>query len=472
MSINVLYRFKIKDKRPKQLLKKLVNVQYKRINFDYIKTMPKKLLNEGTYESWATQTFGRCYNLDLPLETSIKDNEITIEIYGNKIGYNLGPWFDKFKDNLEVFRFDEYDDVETLFSNYIHYTYKNNKIIAKKRYEELGIKFNEILKLNNKQKLIDFLIIDDFDYKDFYFDFDLDYYNTIDYDAIITNFISVYPIFYKCLTNKYSNNLIIINKVLNSNANLYKYLNKSMQEKRDIIIKTLMSKNNLNILDKEKLYETIYKKIKEKYPNDMELIKLLIKNDPLYFKEYISIFYDNKEVALSALGVSYHSYGLFDLLSPRLKNDLDIAKKCCQYNPYKNGDKDFKKIYADNKEIALYALDFVDKNSYNCLLYDLSDRLKNDRDVVIKSLKIQPKSFRFISDRLKNDKEVVLAAIKVYGNNLQYASERYQKDSRLIKIAREQLLKYNRHEIFFLDMKKLIEEYQLKKCLTDEDLPS
>lgn len=173
----------------------------------------------------------------------------------------------------------------------------------------------------------------------------------------------------------------------------------------------------------------------------MELLELLIKKEPYFFRVYIDKFKDNKEVALCALGINYHSRGLFELLSDRLKKDIDIAKKCCQYKPY--NDKEFRELYSDNKEIALYALNYANESirPYECVLGKFSERLKNDREVVMKSLEKEPLSFQFVGDSFKKDHDICIKAINANGENISYIDKELLNDYEfcieLIKLLRK-----------------------------------
>ena len=151
MSINMKYKFLIKSKEPSKVLNNLVNKKNMTINFDYLKKMPKEILNETTYGSWATKEFGHSYNWSI-CNAYCDGNLATLEIEGNKTCCNLKPWFDRFKKRLEVYIFSEFDRHECLITDYMHVTYNDDGILFLSHYDELGLEFQKKLKSKNKKK--------------------------------------------------------------------------------------------------------------------------------------------------------------------------------------------------------------------------------------------------------------------------------------------------------------------------------
>ena len=64
-----------------------------------------------------------------------------------------------------------------------------------------------------------------------------------------------------------------------------------------------------------------------------------------------------------------------------------------------------------------------------------SDRLKDDKDVLLKSVSQAGWTFCYASDRLKNDKDVLLAASKVDGQALYFASKALRDDKDVVLTA-------------------------------------
>lgn len=65
---------------------------------------------------------------------------------------------------------------------------------------------------------------------------------------------------------------------------------------------------------------------------------------------------------------------------------------------------------------------------YGRALQFASEKLRNDKDVVLEAVKQDGRALRFASENLRNDKDVVLEAIKQDEWALQFASEELRND--------------------------------------------
>jgi hypothetical protein len=77
---------------------------------------------------------------------------------------------------------------------------------------------------------------------------------------------------------------------------------------------------------------------------------------------------------------------------------------------------------------------FLDNTVFFILEY-ASDRIKNDREVILNAVKNNGKILRFASDELKNDREIVLIAVKNWGLSLQYGSKNLRADKEVVLAA-------------------------------------
>ena len=66
-----------------------------------------------------------------------------------------------------------------------------------------------------------------------------------------------------------------------------------------------------------------------------------------------------------------------------------------------------------------------------------SDELKNNKDFILKAIKISVLCFKYVSDELKNNKEVALEAIEEYSSNIEYISNELKRDKEIILKAVE-----------------------------------
>jgi CxxC motif-containing protein len=66
-----------------------------------------------------------------------------------------------------------------------------------------------------------------------------------------------------------------------------------------------------------------------------------------------------------------------------------------------------------------------------------SERLRNDKKLVMSSVKVWGQTLQFASEELRNDKQVVLAAIKARASAIYYASDSLKNDPVFIKAAKK-----------------------------------
>jgi len=88
--------------------------------------------------------------------------------------------------------------------------------------------------------------------------------------------------------------------------------------------------------------------------------------------------------------------------------------------------------YADDnlkndKEVVLEAV----KNNGKALKY-ASEGLKNNEEIVLEAIKNYIDALKYASEELKNNKAIILEAVKNDGYNLEYASEKLQNNKKFI----------------------------------------
>jgi hypothetical protein len=90
-----------------------------------------------------------------------------------------------------------------------------------------------------------------------------------------------------------------------------------------------------------------------------------------------------------------------------------------------------KKVSKPKKEKMDMKIDDKDSvmaNLFGFNLDDASDRLKDDKDLVLAIVEVNPSALIYASKRLKDDETVVLAAVKKNAICLVYASARLRSD--------------------------------------------
>jgi hypothetical protein len=157
-----------------------------------------------------------------------------------------------------------------------------------------------------------------------------------------------------------------------------------------------------------------------------------------YALQYAGKFYRrDKEIVLTA--VKQNGYVI-----------LDAHKKCLDdreivLNAIKGGCNIFDKLVdrkselLDDAEIILSGCRYC--KQYTTSIYSVaSDRLKNDRETVLKATQYDRNAFKYANDLLKNDKNIVFQAIKNHIDIFRYASDKIKND-------REFVIKAIKHNI-------------------------
>ncbi|WP_422452355.1 DUF4116 domain-containing protein [Endozoicomonas sp. ALC066] len=115
-----------------------------------------------------------------------------------------------------------------------------------------------------------------------------------------------------------------------------------------------------------------------------------------------------------------------ELVYPHLKDHYFVIKPSCSYSPK----FDFSPVQSlgNNKEKVRDIL-LRDGLKY------ASQRIRNDKDLVIATLARHPDSLKYVSEELQNVAEVVMHTITKDGCYLQYASPTLQDDEKVVIAA-------------------------------------
>lgn len=87
----------------------------------------------------------------------------------------------------------------------------------------------------------------------------------------------------------------------------------------------------------------------------------------------------------------------------------------------------------------------------NVCFEDLSEQLRDNKDIVLEVVKVDRVALNYASERLKDDYEIVLESVKNYAFSLEYASKRLQDKKELLEI----LEKENVDDLLYLDTDKM-----------------
>ena len=170
---------------------------------------------------------------------------------------------------------------------------------------------------------------------------------------------------------------------------------------------------------------------KKEYPTfdsslweNKDFVHEAVKYDGMLLKQASPKFWDNKIIVKAACKQNIRA---FQAASERIKNDLDFVLKLVKIDGtallwVSNN------VRAD-RNIMFEALQTADVLSYSPV------ELKNDEEIVLKSVKHWPQSLQHASERLRDNKRVVLQAVKVDGLALKYASDRLKSDKKIVLAA-------------------------------------
>jgi DNA polymerase III delta prime subunit len=129
------------------------------------------------------------------------------------------------------------------------------------------------------------------------------------------------------------------------------------------------------------------------------LARMKSKNGILFMDEYDKIC-DNKEIVSIAVGI----YGLaIQFASNRLKNNRALVLKAIKNDPYYQKPY-YEDVYYSNSD---YDSDYDSQEKIHAFQF-ISKRLQNDREIILEAVKTNYDVFNFIPKLFKNDSEIKL----------------------------------------------------------------
>ncbi|EFC38082.1 predicted protein [Naegleria gruberi] len=140
-------------------------------------------------------------------------------------------------------------------------------------------------------------------------------------------------------------------------------------------------------------------------------------------------------VSISSLGFKYSlssRHELFEIyinLGKELKFDSNFIFQIVGISPgfiYNNSNE----VIRNDREVVLRSVKGV-----GSMLSIASDRLKDDREIVMAAVKQDGGSLRYANDRFKSDRELVLSAVKSSGHALQSVHESLRNDREIVELA-------------------------------------
>ncbi|KAG2382282.1 hypothetical protein C9374_005484 [Naegleria lovaniensis] len=256
---------------------------------------------------------------------------------------------------------------------------------------------------------------------------------------------------------------------------------------------TPYSSSMFTIENKELIYQAVKQGgncayLPESFKSDRSFMLKLVKVDGSAIKAASVELRDDKQIAMAALSNSASSYRY---LSFRLKCDEEICQlafagdgNMLRHAPFavKNNRDIMLKAVKSNSKCMFYAVGMlrldkelleiaIEKKTFGDIPYNLKrDKdfmlkaisyklslkmaafdLRNDEDVVLAAVLIDPKNLEYASARLQNNRDIVKAAVQSDVTSLKHASTELKNDKEILLIALDKLLENRNGNIITLE---------------------
>ena len=371
----------------------------------------------------------------------------------------------------------EYNEMKKLFNTNIqiesyYMLIKNNENIYTNLYNIYEMKFKKDIILDNLN--IVFLPYDkkDVEYIDKHFS--LFYNSSFDFPneelrndkLFVLMAVNHNSKYYEKISDELKYDKQIIYNAVNNDYNCLEYIPNEYKDNKEIMKKCIKYngcsirfasnklKNDIELvnLSVEKEYNNGLEYLSDSYKDNEEFIKPLLIKYPICFKHISNRLQNKKEIIMLCIEKlkkikSYENYNkILSIINDKNKNDKDIVlplvsmngnhikyvsdflalDKDIVYAAIKNDPTSYKYIddsFLNNKEFILLCLNNpkyndYDEENYENFLENLDKKFKDDKDIVIASIKKCCKNIIHCSKRLKNDKDVILTAINNIDDNM------------------------------------------------------
>lgn len=203
------------------------------------------------------------------------------------------------------------------------------------------------------------------------------------------------------------------------------------------------TKNFISKLDTKNLFLFTFLKDEQIKSNSKEIVLSIFKDElklttpdyktlldvhefKILFESIVTITFDDKEIESFMKKTFIPNSKLLNNKSindyyEKNKEKLDLESKNEMRENYKKAvlnhkiSKDnlmyLEKTFLDDKEFMEF---LIERKNFFPVVYFASERLKNDKDFVLKAMKYSPYEYQYISDSLKNDPSLVLQIIEQY----------------------------------------------------------
>ena len=245
---------------------------------------------------------------------------------------------------------------------------------------------------------------------------------------------------------------IVMIAVKNCGAAL-NYASERLRDDEEIVLAAIQSEKPIYYYDKIEMDidKSVLKYVSKRLQDDKQIVLAAIDNGTNHLKYVSTRLQDDREIVLQSVTTGKHQ---LKYVSERLQDDREIVLQSIKYDGTQLEYASAR--LQDDEEIVLEAI-----NDEPISLEYASYRHRNNRVIVIKAIKsysnyeISP--LKFVSEKLKDDKEIIMIAITNCGNALRYASERLQDDKEIVLEA----IKNDRNAFYYIS-DNLKEKIRLK----------
>jgi len=186
----------------------------------------------------------------------------------------------------------------------------------------------------------------------------------------------------KYASDELKDDIELVNIALNNNINTFQYISQNL-------------KNNNKIIEK--------------------CIKILeFKNKNTFILRYITSteIKDNKDIIIKLM--KYNGFEL-EYVSNRLRNDIDVVSAAIMNYTGAYFYGNINKSLINNKKIILLVLnqpfDMWDIEDYENFLDKLDDDILDDEEIVLAAINKSGRNYKYISNRLKNNKDILIKCL-------------------------------------------------------------
>lgn len=221
---------------------------------------------------------------------------------------------------------------------------------------------------------------------------------------------------YKNLPEEYKNNKKYVLEAAKRSPSILEHVAAEFKNDKEII-KEIIEESRIG-------YEALFY-TSENLKNDKDLILLAVNKEGQALQYASEELKNDKEVISTAL---FNNKNAFKYVSDELKDNKNfVSEMMKQFNP-----KILSKVeYSILPNYVDVGFLFGRKQVGN-ILEHVSDRLKNDKGLVLHSIENEIGfSLDYVSEKLKDNKEIVFAAVGKRSSNFKYASETLRNDKEL-----------------------------------------